>query len=187
MPMAQPDLQVTERLFKPLHWNSVCLHICRDLRMVFFCSETLLYMTVILDVLILSFMTFSKSQHKVEETKWAHPRVAGPDVASCWITGVPVTLALWYSNGTGNHCHKYWLLFSKVRDDTHRVWQIDKILCHQLLFEQKSCGYHIVTWCCQSESKSLLTPEVRLWTACLSLDCPCWCRKGSLSLTRTRN
>lgn len=69
MPMAQPDLQVTERLFKPLHWNSVCLHICRDLRMVFFCSETLLYMTVILDVLILSFMTFSKSQHKVEETK----------------------------------------------------------------------------------------------------------------------
>lgn len=39
------------------------------LRMVFFCSETLLYMTVILDVLILSFTTFSKSQHKVEETK----------------------------------------------------------------------------------------------------------------------
>lgn len=124
--------------------------------MVFFCSETLLYTTVVLDVLILSFKTFSKSQHKVEETKWAHPRVAGPDVASCWITGVPVTLTLWYSNGTGNHCHKYWLLFSKVRDDAHRVWQIDKILCHQLLFEQKSCGYHIVTWCCQKARASQL-------------------------------
>lgn len=38
--------------------------------------------------------TFFKPQHEVDETKQAHPPVAGPGVASCWITGVSVTLTL---------------------------------------------------------------------------------------------
>lgn len=49
------------------------------------------------------------------------------------------------------------------------VWQMDKILCHQLLLVEK-LSVSFDHWCCLSESKRLLTPpEVKFRRAHLQI------------------
>lgn len=138
--------------------------------MVFFCSENIALHDCNTWCIHFKFKTFSKSQHKVEGTKWAYPPVAGLVVAFCWITGVPITLAL--------------MLFSLVSCETvmglvitvintgcfFTKWEMMQSLADgwnsmpSTAFWVEKLYVSFGHWCCLWESKRLLTPpEVKFW------------------------